>query len=196
MVKAARALNVAALMILGVLATARPGLAGEVVVPVELRDYAGLQPNVLTRAEADVTAIFSRAGIDIVWIDPSQQNASLGGGGLVIVNILSRAPAQQIHVNANALGFTPVTRAAGHITFVIGSRIDEMAQRYGMDKAVLLGATIAHEMGHLLLPHVPHSAGGIMRASWGRADVQLAAQRSLLFLPLEAQILRAAAEAR
>ena len=87
------------------------------VVPVQLRDYAGLQPNVLKSAEGGrCTAIFNRAGIDIVWIAPSEQNASPSGDGLVIVNILSRAPAQQIHVSTDALGFTPVTRAAGHIT--------------------------------------------------------------------------------
>lgn len=196
MAKAARPLKTGVLMILAVLAAARPSLAGEIVVRVQLRDCTGLQIDVIKRAENDVTAIYKRAGIDMVWVDLAEQNASLRGDGLITVNILTRALARQAHPVRDALGFTPVTQPAGHVTYVIGYRIDEMAQEFHQNKATVLGATIAHEIGHLLLPRVPHSIAGIMRASWGQPDLQLAAQGALGFLASQVQMLRATAEGR
>jgi hypothetical protein len=163
---------------------------------VQLRDFAGHPHDVLTKAEADVTAIYKRAGIDIVWVDLAEQNATLRGDGLITVNILTRALAREAHPLRNALGFTPVTQPAGHVTYVIGYRIDEMAREFRLNTATVLGATIAHEIGHLLLPNVPHSIAGIMRASWGQPDLQLAAQGALGFLESQVQMLRATAGSR
>jgi hypothetical protein len=182
-------------MILGVLAAARPTLGSGIVVSVHLRDYAGLQKEAVRKAKADVTAIFKGADMEIVWIDPSQVEARPSGGGLFTVIVLPRAPAQS-HLAAQALGFTWLTPTPGHITYVIDSRIDEMARRFRIDKGVLLAAVIAHEMGHLFLRDVPHARRGIMRAKWELPDFQLAAQGGLLFLPHEERMLRAAAHVR
>jgi len=45
-------------------------------------------------------------------------------------------------------------------------------------REVLLGYSIAHEMGHLLLPPNSHSISGVMRAS---LNLDLAAARRLRF---------------
>jgi hypothetical protein len=46
-------------------------------------------------------------------------------------------------------------------------RILELARRHGDDYRRLLGQTIAHEVGHLLLPAGSHADRGIMQAHLG-----------------------------
>ena len=46
----------------------------------------------------------------------------------------------------------------------------------------ILGLTIAHELGHLLLGRA-HSLVGIMRARWGSNDWRLASENQLMFPP-------------
>jgi hypothetical protein len=42
----------------------------------------------------------------------------------------------------------------------------------GADVAVLLGRTVAHEIGHLLIGTNRHAASGLMRARWSREELQ------------------------
>ena len=51
------------------------------------------------------------------------------------------------------------------------NRIAHVSDRNQLDSAALLGAVIAHELGHLLLPAGSHSTRGLMRAGWNRSDV-------------------------
>jgi hypothetical protein len=53
----------------------------------------------------------------------------------------------------------------------------------------ILGVTIAHEFGHLLLGNA-HSVSGIMRRRFGRGDWELAQHGGLVFHPSEAAALR------
>ena len=89
-----------------------------------------------------------------------------------------------------------MTRNSGHFTNVIVSRVKEMAEMHDVSIGMLLGAAIAHEIGHLLMPHAPHSVRGIMHASWNLVDCQLADRGTLMFLSSEAEMLRASAERR
>ena len=63
-----------------------------------------------------------------------------------------------------------------------------IARTWDVDIGTLLAHVIAHEIGHLLLPHVPHSATGLMKAEWDKALVREAAAGSLTFT--DAQIKR------
>jgi len=54
----------------------------------------------------------------------------------------------------------------------------------------LLGAVIAHEIGHLVLPTHSHSETGIRRAMWDQQDFQLAAHGELGFTPRQAELIR------
>jgi hypothetical protein len=54
----------------------------------------------------------------------------------------------------------------------------------------MLGHVIAHELGHLLLPHGGHSVGGVMRAEWDPAQVMSAARGILTFTPDQAGMIR------
>ena len=57
----------------------------------------------------------------------------------------------------------------------------------------VLACAIAHEIGHLLMPGVQHSADGLMRARWGRDDVSRADQGRLRFSAAQVALIRARA---
>ena len=81
-----------------------------------------------------------------------------------------------------ALSSSPTTRA--HVAYVFYHRVKNLTGANGVHVAPVLGAAMAHEIGHLLLPPNPHSQTGLMRADWTKADLQLV-QRSLLVFTAE-----------
>jgi hypothetical protein len=70
---------------------------------------------------------------------------------------------------------------------VLYDRVKRFSRYYRVNRGVLLGYVIAHELGHLLLPPKSHSVTGVMR---GTIDLQLAAAKQLRFTPEEGQLIR------
>ena len=67
-------------------------------------------------------------------------------------------------------------------------------QREDLDQ--LLGAAIAHELGHLLLGTNSHSTTGLMSAFWSRKELFVVQQRGLAFSSAEAEHVQKAVRAR
>jgi hypothetical protein len=61
---------------------------------------------------------------------------------------------------------------------------------------ILLGTVIAHEVGHLLLGNLKHSANGIMCGRWKKKELEMAGLQLLLFTNEEASAIRVEAAAR
>jgi len=59
---------------------------------------------------------------------------------------------------------------------VFYDRIAKIESDQARDRAVLLGAVMAHELGHLLLGPHAHTATGITQARWDEEAVQKVAQ--------------------
>ena len=70
------------------------------------------------------------------------------------------------------------------------SAIHAAHARHGAAATMLSHDAMAHEMGHLLLPHGAHSVAGLMRAEWDRAQVRNAATGLLTFTPDQASLIR------
>ena len=60
----------------------------------------------------------------------------------------------------------------------------------GIDASQMLGHVMAHELGHLLLPHGAHSLAGLMRRDGIAAQVEPATAGLLTFAPAEAALIR------
>jgi hypothetical protein len=73
-----------------------------------------------------------------------------------------------------ALGYALIDRQqrTGALATVYVDRVSVVAQESRMDPSVLLGRTIAHEIGHLLMGTNRHSGKGLMRALWSRQDLR------------------------
>jgi hypothetical protein len=171
MAKTTRMLT-AGLVAVVVMGATRPAAAQNLTVTVQVQNHAHVADEVLARAEAEVTRIYARAGVNVVWTHEAQ----------LTIKIIPREAADGLVQMKDAMGFAPGTETArGRVAYILAYRVDEVAQAHGMDKAALPGAAIAHEIGHLLLPVNAHSKSGIMRADWNEGDFLRAAVKQLLF---------------
>jgi predicted transcriptional regulator len=101
----------------------------------------------------------------------------------VDLRILPQSLASRLGSSREQLGFALPSARAGSAsaTWVFYRRVEELAEGKNASKSQILGHAIAHEIGHLLLGPDRHSDRGIMRANWGRRDLQEAARGQLFF---------------
>jgi hypothetical protein len=152
-------------------------------------------------ARQTASAILSRARIRAEWLECGLP-ADAAGTALdacaeplrwneLVVRIVS-AGAVKSHPAADTLGFALVDAESGggSLATVYADRVNALAHGAGADVAVLLGRTIAHELGHLLLGTNRHAPHGLMRASWAGADLRRNRATQWLFDGSEAEAMR------
>ena len=155
MARATRNLT-AGLVAMVVMGSTRPATAQDLTVTLQVQNRAHVADDVLAQAQAEVTRIYARAGVNAVWANPAQ----------VTVIILTREASDLVNPIKDAMGFAPGSEVRrGRVAYILAYRVDDEAQAHGMDRAALLGAAMAHEVGHLLLSINAHSKTGIMRAA-------------------------------
>jgi hypothetical protein len=141
-------------------------------VAVAVCDLEGV-PNVFMRLAQDVAGeVYRDIGIELDWTD----NECHSGDGVFAVNITSRDMSGTV-VSDHTLGFAESGTRDATVLYDIVKRF---ARRYHINRGVMLGYVIAHELGHLLLPPKSHSLKGVMREA---IDLQLASEKQLRFTP-------------
>jgi|SRR5437588_1964122 len=171
MARATRNLT-AGLVAMVVMGSTRPATAQDLTVTLQVQNRAHVADDVLAQAQAEVTRIYARAGVNAVWANPAQ----------VRVIILTREASDLVNPIKDAMGFAPGSEVRrGRVAYILAYRVDDVAQAHGMDRAALLGAAMAHEVGHLLLSINAHSKTGIMRADWNEEDFRRASVKQLFF---------------
>ena len=68
--------------------------------------------------------------------------------------------------------------------------VRELVDSLNADPPALLGAAMAHELGHVLLGSQQHSRDGIMSAHLRSSQLALAARGTLLFNDAQAEAIR------
>jgi hypothetical protein len=176
-------------------------------ITVRVYNYAEVSRGTLTRAEEEASRIFREAGVETTWVDcpTSQAEADkypacelpLGAMG-VDLRILTRAMAARVQSGRERLGFAlPSTKVgSASAAWVFYHRVEQLAESKDASAAQILGHAVAHEIGHLLLGPNRHSPTGVMRAEWGRAELQRASRGEMLFTPEQCGIIRAEVQAR
>jgi hypothetical protein len=145
-----------------------PAITGETpTIVVYVDDRLGLRPNVTESAENELARIYALAGVHAVWKNTLPVTAGTEEDGVPNVTVLlldaaatKRYVARSGH-NAKVLG--AAARGANR-AYVFFPRVEFVARFYARHLGTLLGAAVAHEVGHLLLPAGTHSNLGIMRA--------------------------------
>jgi hypothetical protein len=146
--------------------------AQELALSVRLRNDAGVSEEVLNDAKAAVSQVYASAGITLTWL-PARAN--------ITVVLLRRDQAVNLRQANDTMGFAPGSETERvHLAYILMHRVDEIAAGYHAERDVVLGAAIAHEIGHLLLPRDSHSKSGIMRAVWNQSDFRNAKRGELL----------------
>jgi len=198
------------ILLIGLAGLARPAAADprpSLRIVLHVCDDDSIPPNVVSRAKSEMTRIYRDAGINIGWIDQaptatgpdSSQSPTASGLPLTLI-ILSREMTDELTVATTALGATPSTREyRGRMAYVFYNRVERVARTYvntsrrratyDIDNVIVLAHAMAHEIGHLLLPH-GHSATGLMRAEWDGKDLRRAVHGQLKFTPQQAELIR------
>jgi hypothetical protein len=153
-------------------------------------DYVGINHQVLLRAEGEADQIIRHAGAEVVWRHCDTAAASAGpecsdlGPSTATLRLVSHFRLIPDHFRVDTMGFL-----IGNMMTVSWKQAENLSQSGAGPLSQILGVTIAHEFGHLLLGN-SHSVSGIMRARLGRGDWELAQHRWLVFHPSEAAALR------
>jgi len=117
-------------------------------------------PN-LSRAQSLTASIYGRAGVTLRWaVAGATEVPTLT---VIIVNSTGR-PVASTDVMGVARKGDDGSR--GTIAYVFLDRVTAFADSNHVAPWAVLGAAMAHEIGHLLLPANAHDPYGIMRASW------------------------------
>ena len=198
------------IVVVGVTGLARPAaaeLTPTLTMVLQVPGHGSVPSTVVTRAMPEVARIYREAGVNVIWsdarsraghVDPLQAPATPDWGFALVV--LPREMTDQLTVAADALGGaagTPEQR--GRMAYVFYNRVEHIARTYlnparrrtmdDVDAVIVLAHAMAHEVGHLLLPH-GHSATGLMRAGWDGQDLRLALRGQLTFTAEQAELIR------
>jgi hypothetical protein len=180
-------------------------------ITIHVYNYAGVGPKTLTESEEEAMAIFRKAGVEIRWAvivltAESDRANSADHPDFTLADIqLSIFPREMYERNGvpdNMMGLAPGTGQDRRLVYIFDTNVEArfwrlvVAHRSGrmdrqVSKAQLLGHAIAHELGHLLLNQQDHSAYGIMRGEWGFIDYRDMTSGMLVFMPRQAELLRA-----
>jgi hypothetical protein len=105
------------------------------------------------------------------------------------MRILDRGMAKRVPSSRHCLGYALLADGFDSIAAVFFHRAVDLEGANLAMRATILGTMMAHEIGHLLLEQNQHSETGVLRASWGDADLKMAAKGRLRFSPEEARLL-------
>jgi hypothetical protein len=78
----------------------------------------------------------------------------------------------------------------GVLATVYVDRVLNLVRRLDIDQRTLLGRTIAHEIGHLLLATNRHSTSGLMRELWSPEELLASRADDWALRPFEAAAIR------
>ena len=124
------------------------------------------------RVALDVAqSAFVPASVEINWkiCRPGECNTPPSQGELLIRFMQSRGR----HVDIRCLGEALIDKqkGIGVLATVYVDRVLHLARNLELDQSILLGRTIAHEIGHLLLGTSTHGELGLMREVWSREEL-------------------------
>ncbi len=169
-------------------------------IEVFVYNYAQVPGNSLERAMREAARIFRQAGVELAWRDcplaattrsPDLPCERFIGPTNLVLRIVPRFEHVEGIANKQTLG-----SSVGNLATVSFQWVREESASGIATPSEILGPAVAHELGHLLLRARGHSAVGIMRARWGRADFQRSPLGAFTFTPGQADAIHAEARVR
>ena len=167
---------------------------------VRIYDYESLSSYTLESAKEVASSILGDAGVRISWeqcrvrAEDANLDASCKtplSAGDIQLRIIGKAMAKKLANSRYCMGYALRSPGMAGIAGVYHHRAVDMEGSRVVDLASLLGAIMAHEIGHLLLKAETHSDAGIMQGQWARDVMRLIGKGRLRFTPDEAERMRA-----
>ena len=183
-------------LLVACLALSCPGSASS-AIRIHLYDYAGVSAPTLSEAKSFASDVLSRAGVNVIWSDcPTTDCARPASPRVLQVRILDRHMAKKVVASKSCLGYALLSGEFSSFASVFFHKALELEKNSNAVRAQILGAMLAHEIGHLLLGKDSHSRQGIMRGVWAETDLRTIARGQIRFSELEERRLTANAQAR
>ncbi len=178
----------------------------DVTVTVWVANYAKVPRRELSRAERIAGSIFHDAQIETTWLDLPLEGTHLLDPkynvrpGEFFLRILGETAYRLLRHEAVGSAFPcaePKIGCGAYISYpaveaLAYPSVETLAARE-VSKSEILGVATAHEIGHLLLGG-GHSSTGIMKSQWNERDLRGATRHELIFSPVQAKQLHAAAQ--
>ena len=173
-------------------------------ITVHVYDYSAAGQHEVAEGIRGAAHILEQANVRTGWsycrvgADPSNAKTGCAGSARgrthLIVRILPEHMARRLNARPRVLGMSLTTSSATLPTdaYLFYDRAVKLAAATSTQGPALLGAALAHEVGHLLLGDNSHSGSGLMRDRWVGADLKLLLTGSLLFNRAEENRLRIA----
>jgi hypothetical protein len=161
------------------------------VMSVLVCERTEVNAQTLQAAERTVSHVFYKAGIRVTWVLGCVRAHESRSHFVIVIG--DKPPLGWI--SPNAMGFAPIRTGDQRRAYVFLDRVrlfvDLAAPRdTRRSLGIALGYTIAHELGHLLIPGRGHTVSGIMSPTWSHLEWQDALQGRLVFLPEQAKIMQ------
>jgi hypothetical protein len=165
-----------------------------ILMTVRVLNPAQVPAKILLDAERAASATFERAGVEIIWVDCGSPGAcsSEPGPAEYWLHLLRGRPSL---LSRDAFGFAMLTHEPGgdgSYAAMSWPVVRQFADSLKMDPGQVLGAGLAHELGHLLLGSRSHSNAGVMAARLSPTQLVHAARGELGFDDRQAEAIRAA----
>jgi hypothetical protein len=154
---------------------------------LHIHNLSAAPPSIVHDAQDEVVRLYDAIGVHIETTDQDDVDSAAA----IDVILIPDATGDLRRARDAVMGATVWTLHGTPIVYVFYRRVQVESDRYASSVIQVLACTLAHELGHVLLPDRGHAPDGLMRASWGRDDLQRAEQGQLRFLPTDAARIRA-----
>jgi len=147
----------------------------------------------LAQAERIAGHILSNAGVEVIWVDCANPPGCAQDRGPVDfwLHVITGSP-NNLHNDATGFAvLTPHWRDSEEYAGVSYSVVEAASKSLDVEVSYILGATLAHEIGHLFLGALSHSRGGVMSPRLRQEQLRMAARGELMFTPEQASRFRA-----
>jgi hypothetical protein len=176
-------------------------------ITVHVFNSARISRDELIQAEREAATILAQAGVSVVWTDcpvlPGNNPADRPCSGFydssdMFLDIQPWSMVNRLGLEQTMLGACTATADGRRHTQALVShgRVEFLAFQWDIDSGLVLGAAVAHEIGHLLLRQTTHSRVGIMRSDFSKEDFRNFNWRHLRFTNEQAQAMQAEVIAR
>ncbi len=160
-------------------------------ITIRLVDFGNVPEKNMAMAAGIAGYALGKAGVEVTWLRcPGRAECgSEPANGEFRLLILNLRPSRN---KGDKTGFAVIPReAAQRYAGVFYPMVEDGARNLDADPAHLLGAVMAHEIGHLLLGSQAHSRAGIMCPHFRQENIRMATRGELLFTAEQAERIRA-----
>ena len=159
------------------------------VVLVRTYDVFGVPVHDLDTARRAADETLRTAGLEAAWTtcraraaaSPSSPRCLEPLASSEIMVRITAAPDGPYDEATLGCAYVDTRARRGVLASLYAARIAALADRAGVDRGLVLGRALAHEIGHLLLGTSTHRPRGLMRALWTLQELQRPTQKDWVF---------------